>query len=143
MNLLKRENVQVCDTAKDWKDAIRIAVRPLEEHEYVAPCYKEEIISNVEKMGPYIVIADHIALPHARPEQGVLKTQIAVTLFKDNIMFEVKEEPANLFITLAAKDDNSHLETLMEISELLSDEERVKTILQSEDADTLYQFFMN
>lgn len=82
MELLKKENVQICDAAADWKEAIRTAVKPLEEHGYVEARYKEEIISNVEKMGPYIVIADNIALPHARPEQGALKTQIGVTLFR-------------------------------------------------------------
>lgn len=143
MNLLKRENVQICESAKDWRDAIRIAVKPLEEHGYVEPRYKEEIISNVENMGPYIVIADNIALPHARPEQGALETQIGVTLFQQNIVFDGKDMPARLFITLAAKDSDSHLDALMEISELLSDEEIVQKILEVTDTESLYQYFAN
>ena len=143
MNLLKKENVQICESAKDWRDAIRIAVRPLEEHGYVDPRYKEEVISNVESMGPYIVIADNIALPHARPEQGVLETQIGVTLFRTNIVFDGKDMPARLFITLAAKDSDSHLDALMEISELLSDDEIVQKILQTTDIESLYQYFAN
>lgn len=143
MNLLKRENVQICESAKDWRDAIRIAVKPLEEHGYVEPRYKEEIISNVENMGPYIVIADNIALPHARPEQGALETQIGVTLFRQNIVFDGKDMPARLFITLAAKDSDSHLDALMEISELLSDEEIVQKILEVTDPESLYQYFAN
>lgn len=143
MDLLKKENVQICDSARDWRDAIRIAVRPLEEHGYVEPRYKEEVISNVENMGPYIVIADNIALPHARPEQGVLKTQIGVTLFRQNIIFDGKDMPARLFITLAAEDSDSHLDVLMEISELLSDEETVQKILQAADTESLYRYFAN
>lgn len=143
MDLLKKENVQIYDSARDWRDAIRIAVRPLEEHGYVEPRYKEEVISNVETMGPYIVIADNIALPHARPEQGVLKTQIGVTLFRQNIIFDGKDMPARLFITLAAEDSDSHLDVLMEISELLSDEETVQKILQAADTESLYRYFAN
>lgn len=143
MELLKKENVQICDTAADWRDAIRIAVKPLEEHGYVKACYKEEIISNVEKMGPYIVIADNIVLPHARPEQGALKTQIGVTLFRKNVVFDGKDMPARLFVTLAAKDSDSHLNALMEISELLSDEATVEKILQSSDTENLYRYFAN
>lgn len=143
MELLKKENVQICDAAADWRDAIRIAVKPLEEHGYVEARYKEEIISNVEKMGPYIVIADNIALPHARPEQGVLKTQVGVTLFRKNVVFEGKDMPARLFVTLAAKDSNSHLDVLMKISELLSDESTVEKILQSPDTEELYRYFAN
>lgn len=143
MELLKRENVQICDTAADWRDAIRIAVKPLEEHGYVESRYKEEIISNVEEMGPYIVIADNIALPHARPEQGALKTQIGVTLFRENVMFDGKDMPARLFVTLAAKDSNSHLDALMKISELLSDESTVEKILDAPNTEDLYQYFTN
>lgn len=143
MELLKKENVQICDSAADWREAIRIAVKPLEEHGYVETRYKEEIISNVEKMGPYIVIADNIALPHARPEQGALKTQIGVTLFRKDVVFDGKDMPARLFVTLAAKDSNSHLDVLMEISELLSDESTVEKILQSSDTENLYQYFAN
>lgn len=141
MELLKKENVQIRDAAADWRDAIRIAVKPLEEHGYVESCYKEEIISNVEKMGPYIVIAENIALPHARPEQGALKTQIGVTLFRENVVFDGKDMPARLFVTLAAKDSNSHLDALMKISELLSDESTVESILEAPDTETLYQYF--
>lgn len=143
MELLKKENVQICDAAANWREAIRIAVKPLEEHGYVESRYKEEIISNVEKMGPYIVIAENIALPHARPEQGVLKTQIGVTLFRKNVVFEGKDMPARLFVTLAAKDSNSHLDALMEISELLSDEATVEKILNAPDKEELYQHFAN
>lgn len=143
MNILKRENVQICDSAKDWKEAIRISVQPLEKHGYVEPRYKEEIISNVENMGPYIVIADNIALPHARPEQGAIETQIGVTLFRQKVQFDGKDMPARLFITLAAKDSDSHLDALAEISELLSDEKMVQDILNASDADGLYGYFAN
>ncbi|HBI64263.1 MAG TPA: PTS sucrose transporter subunit IIBC [Clostridiales bacterium] len=141
MELLKLENVQICEGASDWREAIRTAVLPLEKNGYVEPRYKEEIIGNVEKLGPYIVVADHVALPHARPEQGALKTQIGVTLFREEIPFENGESSAQLFVTLAASDSSSHLEALMSISELLGEEETVAKILASPDVETLYRYF--
>ena len=143
MDLLRKENVQICDSAENWMEAVRISVRPLEEHGYVEECYKEEIISNIKNLGPYIVIAENIALPHARPEQGVLKTQIAVTLFRQSVFFDGKDMPVRLFVTLAAENNDGHLDALMKISELLSDEKRVETILDSADEESLYQYFAN
>mgnify|MGYP000420010335 CR=1 FL=1 len=96
MKHLKRENVQICEKATDWHDAIRTAVLPLERGGYVEPRYKEEIIKNVEELGPYIVLAENIAMPHARAEQGVLKTQFSVTLFREPVWFDSKEMPARL-----------------------------------------------
>lgn len=143
MNLLQRENVQILEQASDWKDAVRKAVAPLEKGGYVEARYKEEIIRNVENMGPYIVIAEHIALPHARPEQGVHQTQIGVTLYRKEVLFDGKDMPASLFITLAAADNNSHLDALMAVSELLADEDKVQEILDVADAEQLYMYFEN
>lgn len=141
MELLHLENVQICEDASGWREAIRTAVLPLEKNGYVESRYKDEIIANIEKLGPYIVVADNVALPHARPEQGALKTQIGVTLFRKDVFFENKESSARLFVTLAARDSNSHLDALMKISELLSDEENVEKILISPDVETLYRYF--
>ena len=55
-------DVETCGSAADWRDAIRIAVKPLEEHGYVEECYKEEIISNVEKMGKAIGIQNMMSV---------------------------------------------------------------------------------
>ena len=141
MKHLKRENVQICEKATDWHDAIRTAVLPLERGGYVEPRYKEEIIKNVEELGPYIVLAENIAMPHARAEQGVLKTQFSVTLFREPVWFDSKEMPARLFVTLAAADPDSHQDALVVLSELLDDEVTVAKMLQAPDAESLYRFF--
>ncbi len=141
MDLVQLENVQICEGADDWRDAIRKSAILLEQHGYVEPRYKEEIISNIEKLGPYIVVADDVALPHARPEQGALKTQIGVTLFREDIPFENGGSTARLFVTLAAQDSSLHQDALMKISELLGDEETVAQILDSPDVEALYRYF--
>lgn len=141
MDLLDRKNVKILEKADDWKDAIRKSVTPLEEEGYVKAEYKEAIISGIEKLGPYIIIAPSIALPHARPEQGVVKSQIAITLFRNEVQFDKRDSTAQLFVALAASDSDSHLNALMTISEVLQDEEKVEQILQSENTEILYGFF--
>ena len=96
---------------------------------------------NVEKFGPYIMIADEIAMPHARPEQGTIDTQISITLFREGVLFDGKETAARLFVTLAAKDNDSHMDALVKISELLSDDDKVEKILAASDVQTLYHYF--
>ena len=141
MDLLDRKNVKILERAADWKDAVRKSVMPLEEGGYVKPEYKEAIISGIEKLGPYIVIAPSIALPHARAEQGVLKSQIAITLFRNEVQFNREDAAAQLFVALAAADSDSHLKALMFISELLQDNKMVEQILNSKDTETLYNYF--
>lgn len=142
MKLLSEENVRILEGAADWKDAIRKSTQLLEKDNFVTAEYKEAIIGNVENLGPYIVIAPHVAMPHARPEQGALKTQIAVTLFRKEVTFNRADAKANLFITLAAADVDSHLQILMKISELLQDEVKAAKILNAKDASELYSYFV-
>lgn len=142
MNLIKRENFQVCDGAADWRDAIRISTRLLEKNGYIEPRYTDAIIANVETLGPYILLGEHVALPHARPEQGVKEAQIGVTLFRHPVVFPNGED-GQLFVALAAKDNSSHLDAMMEISELLGEEENIQKILTSADAETLYHYFQS
>ena len=141
MGLVKLENVQICEKADDWREAIKISVQPLEQGGYVKSCYKDGIIENLEKLGPYIMIADEIAMPHARPEQGAIETQISITLFREGVRFDGKETTARLFVTLAAKDSDSHVDALVKISELLSDDVTVEAILEASDVQTLYHYF--
>ena len=141
MNLIKESNVQILEGAADWKEAVCQSVIPLEKDGSVTAAYKEAIIQNIEQLGPYICIAPHIALPQARPEQGAVKSQIAVTLFRREVDFNREDARANLFISLAAADANSHLDVLVQITDILQDEERTAHILQAKDAAELYQYF--
>ena len=141
MELLLKENVQILDGADDWKEAVRKSAKPLENGNFVTANYAEAIISNVEELGPYICIAPHVAMPHARPEQGALKTQIAVTLFRNEIIFNRDDARANLFITLSAADADSHLEMLVKLSELLQDESTAEKIFAAQSVDELYACF--
>lgn len=141
MDLLKKENVQIyCENA-DWEEAIRISVKPLEDGGYVTPEYKEAIIERVKNLGPYIVLTEDIVLPHARPEQGVLETQLAVTLFKRPVAFNEDNPSTKLFITLAAADNEKHLGALSSLMEIFQDEDRVKAILEAEDPESLFRYF--
>lgn len=141
MELLDKKNVRILEHASDWREAVKLSVIPLEEQGYVEPRYKDSIISNVEEMGPYIVLAPNIAMPHARPEQGAVKSQIAITLFRTPVAFEGRETSAKLFITLAASDAESHLAALMSISEILQNDTLVNDILHAPDEETLYYYF--
>ncbi len=141
MNLIKESNVQILEGASDWKEAVCQSVAPLERDGVVTESYKEAIIENVEQLGPYICIAPHVALPHARPEQGAVKSQIAVTLFRREVDFNREDAKASLFISLAAADSESHLDALMQITDILQDEERTAKILQARNVLELYQYF--
>ena len=66
-----------------------------------------------------------------------MKSQIAITLFRNEVKFDKEDIVARLFLTLAATDSSSHLNALMKISEILQNKEKVEKILKSSDTEEL------
>ena len=57
MKDLVKELIQQLDKVNDWQTAVRIASKPLLEYGYIEESYVEAIISSVNEIGPYIVLA--------------------------------------------------------------------------------------
>ena len=114
----------------DWRDAIRAACAPLEADGTIQPEYASFIIEKVEELGPSIVIAPDICIPHAERGRGVNRTAMCFMKTEKPVRFhEDGEHDARLFVVLAAADDDEHIQNLMELSERLSDEETVAKLL--------------
>ncbi|ACV51710.1 PTS sugar transporter subunit IIA [Lancefieldella parvula] len=121
-DFLTEDLVQLNIAASSWEDAIRKSVQPLVDNKKVTEGYVDDIIKGVNELGPYIVITEHVALPHARPESGVLEPAIGITVLKDSVEFGSKDnDPVKFLFPLAAKDSEGHLSALQSLVELLSD----------------------
>lgn len=108
--------------ASDWEDAIRKAAQPLVDEKKVTESYVDDIIVGVKNNGPYIVLTEHVALPHARPESGALESAIGVATLKTPVEFgNEANDPVKYLFTLSAKDSSQHLSALSELAGLFED----------------------
>jgi PTS system ascorbate-specific IIA component len=140
-DMLKRENVQIVESCGDWKDAVRIAVQPLVDGGYVKPEYIDGIIENAEKLGPYFVLVPDLALLHARPEQGVIKKQLAITVLRHGVEFK-KGEPCRVLVTLAAEDSDSHIDVMKILANMFADPAIIKAAATAETPDDIFKLFI-
>lgn len=123
-DLLTEDLVQLNVVASNWEDAIRKSAQPLVDNKKVTEGYVDDIIKGVNELGPYIVITEHVALPHARPESGALELAVGITVLKDSVEFGSKDnDPVKFLFPLAAKDSEGHLSALQSLVELLSDQD--------------------
>lgn len=141
-DMLQKKNVQILDSVSDWQEAICISTKNLIEQGYITENYPKTIIELTEKHGAYYVLCPDVALVHARPEDGVIHKQLALTLVKAPITFKGKEDTVRLIITLAAEDSESHLEVLQQIAKILSDEKRIQSLMEMKDVDSLFEEFV-
>ncbi len=122
----------------DWRDAIRAACQPLLADGTIEKEYPEIIIQKVEELGPYIVIAPNICIPHAERGRGVNDTAMCFMKTEKPVSFsDDGEHDAQIFVVLAATDDEVHIQNLMALSETLSDEDLVAKILQAKTPEDL------
>ena len=122
----------------DWRDEIRAACAPLVMDGTIQKEYVSYIIEKVEELGPYIVIAPEICIPHAERGRGVNRTAMCFMKSETPVRFhEDGEHDARIFVVLAAADDEEHIQNLMELSELLSDEETVAKLLAATTPEDL------
>ena len=130
--LVKRDNIKIVDRVSSWQEAIKESAQMLVDGGYIEPRYIDAIFESTEKNGPYYVLAPEIAMPHANPKDGVIEQQISLLVLRESIRFSEDGYDVRLIFTLAAKDNESHLDALRKLAGLFSDEERINEIIHAE-----------
>lgn len=122
----------------NWQDAIKASCEPLLKDKTIEPSYVNDIISKVNELGAYIVIAPNICIPHAQEGVGVNDTAICFMKTEKPVKFsDDVEQDASLFFVLASTDNDKHMQNLMGLSEMLSDDSIVEKLLNAKNADDL------
>ncbi len=78
--LLTKDCIQVANFVQSWQEAIRLAANPLIRQHKIEQRYIDAMIQSIEQYGPYVVITPKVAIPHARPTDGV--HALAVSLLR-------------------------------------------------------------
>lgn len=141
--MLKRENVQIVERVDNWEESVHVAVQPLVDQGYVESAYIDGIISNAKEFGPYFVLCPDLALLHARPDQGVLKQQLAVTVLREPVRFKEEGPDVRLLVTLAATDANGHIDVMRQLAVMFGDPDNIAKIVEAPAADDVYDLFVN
>ncbi len=126
----------------DWRGAVRVAGGLLLKDGVIKPEYIDAMISTAEELGPYIVIAPGIAMPHARPEAGAILTGMSLVRLAPAVEFgNPDHDPVTLVFALAAVDKRVHLKAMQTLAELLLSKELVGELLLAEDIPSIQQVF--
>ncbi|MDG6859239.1 PTS sugar transporter subunit IIA [Glaesserella parasuis] len=120
-SLIENNSIKLHQSASNWEEAIKIGTDLLVAAGTIEPRYYDNIVSKIKEMGPYIILASGLAMPHARPEEGVIKTSFALVTLETPIYFDGEDEPVDVLLTLAGSDSDQHMQGLMEITQVLDD----------------------
>jgi mannitol operon transcriptional antiterminator len=141
-NLLDTEKIIKLQQVSDWVEAIKQAASPLMDQGYINLNYVEKMIDNVLKLGPYIVISEQFALPHAAPADGVKKTGMSMLLLEEPV--DLMGESVRIFVVLASWDNEQHLKALGQLTKLLKENRKeVQSAKDKEQILKLIQTYSN
>lgn len=136
--LLTPDVITLHESAENWQQAIELSCKPLIDNGAIEPSYVQAIFKSHEEMGPYYVIGPGMAMPHARPEDGVNRLALGLTVIRNGVNFDADEnDPVKMLVTLAATDSNSHVEAIAQLAELFMNEEHVAEICAAQDVDAI------
>ena len=126
------ENLVAFDVEVSSPDeAIRVAGKLLVVGGATEERYVEAMVQSYHANGPYFVLAPQIALPHARPEDGVNEASVSFVRLKSPVVFgNAANDPVRFVFALGASSSNEHLEILQKLMTLLSSQENVKKLME-------------
>lgn len=107
-SLIVEDSVRLQAEAKTWEEAIQVAVAPLEISGAVEKRYAKAIIDSTNQSGPYYILCPGMAMPHARPEDGVQRNAFSLVTLKEPVKFSDGKD-VSILVTLAATSAEIHL----------------------------------
>lgn len=140
-DLLSEDNVSFRYPAETWEDVIRHGGQLMVDAGFTDPTYTEAMIDVVRDMGPYIVLAPSLAMPHARPEMGAKQVGAALVTLEKPIDFGSPEnDPVSVAVFLCAPNKDEHIQLLTDIATLFEDEEFLDAAVNFESIEDVQSF---
>lgn len=139
-NLQINDSIRVQLEAKDWKQALSLCIQPLIDKNVVDQKYLESIITSVNNNGPYFIISDHVAMPHAQGDVGVNDSGFSLVTLKNEVYFENDNRPVSILIGLASNSPDIHVSVaLPQIVAIFEDESNIQKIKDAKSKDEILE----
>jgi PTS system mannitol-specific IIA component/PTS system ascorbate-specific IIA component len=113
------------------EEAIQEVGNLLVKSDLVEESYVEAMLNSFRENGPYFVLAPKIALPHARPEDGVKESSVSLVRLQNPVRFgHSSNDPVQLVFGLGASSSEEHLQAIQKLTALLNDSNNVEMLLE-------------
>ncbi|MDN6967384.1 PTS sugar transporter subunit IIA [Oenococcus sp. UCMA 17063] len=137
-NFLPEQAIKLDVEVDSWESSIYEAGNLLVKTKKATPSYIGAMIESVKTIGPYIVVAPGIAMPHANSASGVLATGFSlITLHRPVNFGNKKNDPVSIVICLCAKDNQKHIAALAELAKLFGTDEIVEKVKNAKTSNDI------
>lgn len=140
-NFMMEEDILILkESPSSLKEVIEASFSLLIKKNKITSEYLKAIYDSHERLGSYYVVAPKVAIPHSRPENGVLEQGVQVTIFKGGADFQNEENGlVYLSVAFASLEAESHMQLISEIASLLEKVKVVEEIITKETSLEIWQ----
>ncbi|MCV4231504.1 PTS sugar transporter subunit IIA [Virgibacillus sp. LDC1] len=140
MKFLEPSLIALDVEAETAEEAIRLAGELLAKAGAAEERYADAMVKSYRDRGPYFVLAPHIALPHARAEDGVKEASVSLIKLKKPVVFgHAANDPVQLVFALGGSSSSEHIAMLRKLTTLLSSPGSIEQFMQATDVETIQQ----
>lgn len=139
--LFSRDHLLIVEEFQgDWSEAIKVCGQLMRRAGSIEEGYIGAMIDAVHEMGPYMVIAPHLAIAHAAAGPHVLKDDLVLVVFRTPVEFHSPNDPVHVLFGICATEPGKHLEQMQELAGLLDDDDVYRSFLDCKDIEALYNY---
>lgn len=107
---LKNENsISLNLDAKNWQEAIYLSCLPLIKSKAIDEIYYDKIIASVKEHGPYFIISENFAMPHAEHGPWLKRNAFSLITLNEPIFFDNDSRQVRLLVCLSAQNADFHV----------------------------------
>ena len=138
-SLIENNSILLKQKAETWEEAVNKCIKPLVDAGAVEQRYLDAIIKKTNELGPFYILAPGLAMPHDRPESGVIKDSFSFITLEKPVVFPDGQE-VDILIGLAATSSDIHNEeAIPQIVMLFDDEAAFEKIRKAESTDEIIE----
>lgn len=138
VKMISRKTIALDVEARNWEEAVKIAGNLLVDAGSVEPRYVIAMIESVKQLGPYVVIAPGVAMPHARPEDGVHEPCMSLVTLKQPVAFGNKNnDPVKIVFSFGTVDKKKHIEALTKLARIIGDKEKLDILKKARTVEVV------
>src|SRR5699024_4425815 len=138
-NVMNKELIQLHKSVSSWQEAIEVGTALLEMLCILSVHYKHDLISVINKRGPYMAVAPGIMLAHGAAKKDG-DVALSFTRLNPPISFGHKtNDPITLLFVFVAPDSSEHVPMLQHLLENLINTSNRKILIQSKSKKDISQ----
>lgn len=138
-DFLTEDNILVNQEVENWLEAVKLAGEVLVKNHITKVEYIDAMIENINKFGPYVVIGENIAIPHAQKDDSVLKTGMGLVILKKPILFPDNRK-VQVILAFSSWDNKEHLNALADLVELITNYNLIENLSKAKNVKQVLKY---